>query len=104
MMYVNLRCAINTSLIHRKMNDFLNRMFEKFESQITDNIFCFIQNDKELMKAYLDLVAENGNLQHINSHIAQEIAKRFDLENIGTSDEIPKSNLIQTYSKLIKPN
>ena len=76
-MYVNLRCAINTSLIHRKMNDFLNRMFEKFESQITDNIFCFIQNDKELMKAYLDLVAENGNLQYVNSHIAQEITKRY---------------------------
>lgn len=86
------------------MNEFLNRLFEKFESQITDSIFCFIQNDKELMKAYLDLVAENGNLQYINSHIAQEIAKRYDLKNISASNEVPKSNLIQTYSKLIKPN
>lgn len=84
------------------MNEFLNRLFEKFESQITDSIFCFIQNDKELMKAYLDLVAENGNLQYVNSHIAQEISKRFDLGNIGTSDEIPKSNLIQTFSNLRK--
>ena len=84
------------------MNEFLNRLFEKFESQITDNIFCFIQNDKELMKTYLDLVAENGNLQYVNSHIAQEIAKRYDLERIGASDEVPKSNLIQTFSNLRK--
>lgn len=84
------------------MNEFLNRLFEKFESQITDSIFCFIQNDKELMKAYLDLVAENGNLQYVNSHIAQKISKRYDLGNIGTSDEVPKSNLIQTFSNLWK--
>ena len=84
------------------MNAFLNRLFEKFESQITDNIFCFIQNDKELMKAYLDLVAENGNLQYINSHIAQEISKRYGLVNSGLSVEEPKSNLIQTFSELGK--
>lgn len=86
------------------MNDFLNLLFERFESQITDNIFCFVQNDKELMKAYLDLVAENGNLQYINSHIAQEIAKRYGLENLRPSEEEPQSNLIQTYSELRKPN
>ena len=82
------------------MNEFLYSVFEKFESQITDSIFYFIQNDKELMKSYLDLVAENGNLQYINSHIAQEIAKRYGLENNGPSNEVPKSNLIQTYSEL----
>lgn len=82
------------------MNAFLNRLFEKFESQITDNIFCFIQNDKELMKAYLDLIAGNGSLQYVNSHIAQEIAKRYGLKKNGTSDREPKSNLIQTFSEL----
>lgn len=82
------------------MNAFLNRLFEKFESQITDNIFCFIQNDKELMKAYLDLIAGNGSLQYVNSHIAQEIAKRYGLKKNGTSNREPKSNLIQTFSEL----
>ena len=84
------------------MEDFLTTAFEKFESQITDNIFCFIQNDKELMKAYLDLVAENGNLQYVNSHIAQEIAKRYDLESTSNQIESPKSNLIQSYTQLVK--
>lgn len=79
-------------------------MFERFERQITDNIFCFVQNDKELMKAYLDLVAESGDLQYVNSHIAQEIAKQYGLERISPSDKIPRSNLIQTYSELIRTN
>ena len=86
------------------MNDFLNMMFERFERQITDNIFCFVQNDKELMKAYLDLVAESGDLQYVNSHIAQEIAKQYGLERISPSDKNPRSNLIQTYSELIRTN
>ena len=71
---------------------------------ITDNIFCFVQNDKELMKAYLDLVAENGNLQYVNSHIAQEIAKRYGLESTQNQVESPNSNLIQSYSELRKTN
>ena len=79
-------------------------MFERFERQITDNIFCFVQNDKELMKAYLDLVAESGDLQYVNSHIAQEIAKQYGLERISPSDKNPRSNLIQTYSELIRTN
>ena len=84
------------------MNDFLTLMFERFENQITDTIFCFVQNDKELMKAYLDLVAENGNLQYVNSHIAQEIAKRYGLESAQNQIESPNSNLIQSYTELNK--
>lgn len=82
------------------MNEFLNLMFERFEKQITDNIFCFIQKDKELMKAYLDLVAERGDLQYVNSNIAQEIAKRFGLESTPNRNENPINNLIQSYTEL----
>ena len=54
------------------------------------------------MKAYLDLVAESGDLQYVNSHIAQEIAKQYGLKRIGPSNKDPRSNLIQTYSELKK--
>ena len=84
------------------MTEFLILMFERFERQITDDIFCFVQNDKELMKAYLDLVAENGNLQYVNSHIAQEIAKRYGLASTTNQTENPHSNLIQSYTEFVK--
>ena len=99
-----IRVILRFTKLYWKMNDFLNIMFERFEWQITDNIFCFVQNDKELMKAYLDLVAENGNLQYVNSHIAQEIAKRYGLESTQNQVESPNSNLIQSYSELRKTN
>lgn len=85
------------------MKDFCDKLFTAFEKQITDNIFCFIQNDKELMKDYLDLVVNQGNLGYVNSQIAQKIAQRYGLNNTG-KESIPTSNLIQTYSELEKNN
>ena len=84
------------------MNEFLSMLFERYEKQITDNFFCLVQNDKELMKAYLDLVADKGDLQYVNSHIAQEIAKRYGLKSILDQNKEPKSNLIQSYTELCK--
>ena len=54
------------------------------------------------MKAYLDLVADKGDLQYVNSHIAQEIAKRYGLKSILDQNKEPKSNLIQSYTELCK--
>jgi hypothetical protein len=48
----------------------------------------------------LDLVAENGNLQYVNSHIAQEITKRYGLESTPNQNENPNSSLIQSYTEL----
>ena len=81
-----IRVILHFTKLYWKMNDFLNMMFERFEWQITDNIFCFVQNDKELMKA------------------AQEIAKRYGLESTQNQVESPNSNLIQSYSELRKTN
>lgn len=83
------------------MKNFCDKLFVAFEQQITDIVFCFVQNDKELMKDYLDLVANQGNLGWVNSHIAQEIAQRYGLHNTN-NEGLPSSNLIQTYSELEK--
>lgn len=82
------------------MSSFFNTLFEQFEKKITDEIFCFIQNDKALMKDYLDFVASCGNLQHVNSRIAQEITKRYNLISSERIISDPRSNLIQSYTEL----
>ena len=92
---------IHIGNIIRQKKDFCDKLFTAFEKQITDNIFCFIQNDKELMKDYLDLVAKQGNLGVVNSQIAQKIAQRYGMNNTG-KESVPNSNLIQTYSELEK--
>ena len=81
---------------------FMDVVFLKFEKNITDQIFCFIEADRELMNHYLDLLSEKDSqqLRHTNSQIAQLIAKRYYLQNTGVENEEPKSHLIQSFSEL----
>lgn len=79
-------------------------VFSKFERQIVDVIFKFIENDRELFNAYQDLLSEkdSGQLRYTNSVISQSIAERYSLVKIENPepDELPESKLIQSYTKL----
>lgn len=79
-------------------------VFPKFEKEITDQIFLFIENDKELLKQYLDVLSENKDLSlgDVHRSIARMIANRYGLEKNGVEVNEPKSKLIQTYSQLKK--
>ena len=58
-------------------NEFMQKAVPLFKEQLTDIFFTFVQNDRELMKAYLDTVATTGNLQSVNSHIPNNWPKHF---------------------------
>lgn len=79
-------------------------VFPKFEKEITDQIFLFIENDKELLNQYHDVLSESEarQLKCVHSNIAQMIADRYGLEKNGVKVNEPKSKLIQTYSQLKK--
>lgn len=81
-------------------NEFMQQAVPLFKEQLTDIFFTFVQNNRELMKAYLDTVATTGNLQVTNSHIAQQLTQEFSLTNSGETCDMPISHLIQSYSKL----
>ena len=81
------------------MKQFINDVLSKYDEQLTDSIFCFIQNDRELMKKYLDIVADKGSLQDVNMQIGREIARRYKLKGQTKNNE-PKSVLISSYSLL----
>ena len=90
-----------------KVEDFMQKFaLPKFEqmisTEITDLFFLYVQSDKELMKKYLDLVAGVGDLQYVNSSIAQSVARHFSLANAREENHAPVSNLIQSYSQLKK--
>lgn len=80
-----------------EINEFTKKAIDKFTVDMTDNLFLLIQNDKELMQDYLNLL-ENNKRQIINSSIAKKIKETFDLENIGES-QTPKSTLIKTFEQ-----
>jgi len=82
-----------------ELTGFIDEVLSKFDEQITDNIFCFIQNDRELMKKYLETVASIGSLQDVNKQIGREVVRHYGLK--GYSKDIqPKSILISSFSLL----
>lgn len=82
-----------------ELKDFINEVLTEYDEQITDSIFCFIQNDRVLMKKYLDIVAVIGSLQDVNKQIGREIVHRYGLKGYS-KDKEPKSVLISSYSLL----
>ena len=73
----------------------------KKKKHLIDSVFCFIEQDRDLIKEYLELIAREGSLQQVNSQIAKKIAEHYGRK--GTGEEgVPKSRLIQSYSILAK--
>ncbi len=84
-----------------KLPDFKRKVVERFSQRITDYVFLMIQNDRELMGEYLHVIAQNKSLANVNSQIAKEIKKSFNLENFDSTktDYQPSSFLIQDFMK-----
>jgi len=89
--------CITKQLKHmRELKEFKENVLAKFTEHITDSVFLMIQNDRKLMSEYLRLV-DNGSLKNINSEIAKEIKKRYNLANQNNINYKPKSFLINSY-------
>lgn len=85
-----------------EINQFTKKAIDKFTVNITDNLFLLIQNDKELMQDYLNLL-ENNKRKVVNSSIAKAIKDKFNLDNIGESNT-PISTLINTFEQFKNKN
>lgn len=81
----------------KELNDFKEKVVDMYTEQLTDKVFLMIQNDRELMKEYLSIVEKSSSLKYINSEIAKEIKKRYNLDNLGEKNRTPESYLIQGH-------
>ena len=80
------------------ISQFTQNVLNEFAEQLTDQVFLFIENDRELMRQYLHTV-EGKELDPVNAHIAQAIKRHFGLESKGEKCDTPNSKLIQGYEK-----
>lgn len=80
------------------ISKFNEKVLERFAKTITNNVFLFVQNDKELMRDYLKLVQEK-TLIVVNQNLGKAIKKRFNLKNYSQREIKPTSTLIQTHQK-----
>ncbi len=81
-----------------KLKEFENKVINRFTDTITDRVFLLIQNDRELLQDYLDLLS-NHKRNFINSDIAKAIKKRFDLDNKKLKNKQPESYLIKSFEE-----
>ena len=88
--------------VEQFMEKAMSRFKTKATQEITDLFFLFVQNDKELMKDYLDTVAQTRDLQTVNREISQRLAKKLQVVSTGVKNDNPHSNLIQSFSERSK--
>lgn len=80
------------------MADYINTAINNVALKITDLVFLEIQNNRELMHAYLKSI-ENEGLQSVNMEIGKRVLQRFHLEKIESRGYNPVSVLIQSYQE-----
>ena len=59
---------------------FATEAISVLNKKITDEVFLLIQSDRELMRQYLDLVANNG-VATTNRLIGKTVKNRYGLDN-----------------------
>ena len=76
-------------------------VIDEFKNNTTDAVFCYVQNDRELMRRYLTLVRKHDKgKQTVNSQLAQAITREFELKSTKHKNKTPNSVLIESFSEL----
>jgi hypothetical protein len=82
--------------------EFAQKVVEKFSLELTDQLFLYIENDKELMQDYLRVITENG-IHKTNKDLGAEFKELFFVDNLEETDQV-KSKLIKTYTQHTTPD
>ncbi|WP_108944941.1 hypothetical protein [Shewanella halifaxensis] len=69
---------------------------QKLNKKLSNEIFLIIQNDRELMQAYLKAVEANG-VESVNKQIGKEIKAAYQLVNINQREDDPSCTLIKSH-------
>lgn len=68
----------------------------RLNRRITNEIFLIIQNDRELMQAYLRAVERQG-LDSVNQGIGKAVKAAYGLEKSNERENNPSCTLIQSH-------
>ena len=78
---------------------FAKKVVDQFCKELTDQLFLYIENDKELMREYLHIVSKE-HLEHVNQSLGLQFKKLFKVGNLGIN-KMPKCKLIDSYTEHI---
>ncbi len=79
-------------------DEIAEKAIARMNKGITNEIFLIVQNDRDLMQAYLRVVQSDG-LDSVNQTIGKMVKKAYGLVNIDEREENPSCTLIQSHQK-----
>ncbi|RTR40291.1 hypothetical protein EKG38_06130 [Shewanella canadensis] len=68
----------------------------ELNQKLTNEIFLIIQDNRELMQAYLKAI-ETGSVESVNTAIGKEIKAIYQLEDFDGREENPSCTLIKSH-------
>lgn len=80
------------------IEEFVDIVISRKNKGITDEIFLLIQNDKDFMKQYLELVEDVGR-HNVNKQIGKLIKEKYHLKNDEQRCNNPISTLISSHQE-----
>ena len=82
------------------VSEYAEKVTTDFIRDITDHIFCHIQNNEELMREYQTQIHQNS-LMSVNTAIGKKVKELLELKN-GDESDTPKSWLIKGFTQHTK--
>ena len=67
---------------------------------ITDEVFLLIQNNRDFMQKYLQLVHEKG-VKTVNQHIGKMVMQKYGLTTDVERNNEPESTLITSHQEFL---
>lgn len=80
------------------IKDLVDKVIAQKNKTITDEVFLLIQNDKDFMQEYLQLVHEKG-VKTVNQHIGKMVMTKYGLTPDDGRNIEPKSTLISSHQE-----
>ena len=81
-----------------EIKDFVDEVISIKNKTITDEIFLLIQNNRDFMQKYLELVHKKGQ-KVVNQHIGKLIMNKYGLTPDEGRNIEPKSTLISSHQE-----
>jgi hypothetical protein len=81
-----------------EIKDLVDAVISRKNKKITDEVFLLIQNDRQFMQEYLQLVHEKG-LDVVNQHIGKMVMQKYGLTHNDDRNTEPESTLISSHQE-----
>lgn len=82
--------------------EFAEKVVKQFCIELTDQLFLYIEKDKDLMQDYLRVITNQG-LHKTNKELGAKFKELFFVDNLEETDQV-KSKLIKTYTQHTMPD